>query len=98
MEIDDLQIPENRLLAAAQFTAPENTPEGIMGAMKKRIDGLVKSAKGSGNGQPRVIVLCLSGMRCADVVREMRSVKGNGEVTKVSTGPWKVPGKNASNY
>lgn len=84
MEIDDLQIPEGRLLSAPQFVAPENTPEATMGAMKKRIEGLVKGSKGSGNGTPRVIVICLSGLRCADVVRELRSIKGKGEVAKVS--------------
>lgn len=84
MEIDDLLIPEDKLLGAPQFAAPENTPEAVTAAMKKRIEGLVKSSKNSGNGTPRVIVLCLSGLRCADVVRELRSIKGKGEVAKVS--------------
>lgn len=75
-------LPQDILLSAPQFEAPENTPEGTMAAMKKRIEGLVKSSKNSDNGTPRVIVLCLSGIRCADVVRELRSVQGKGEVAK----------------
>lgn len=84
MEIDDLLIPEDRLLQPPQFGAPENTPEAVSAAGKKRIEGLVKSSKGNDNGTPRVIVLCLSGLRCADVVRDLRSIKGKGEVAKVS--------------
>ena len=33
---------------------------------------------------PRVIILSLSGMRCADVVRAVKPFKGQGEVAKVS--------------
>ena len=32
---------------------------------------------------PRVIILSLSGMRCADVVRAVKPFKGQGEVAKV---------------
>jgi protein CMS1 len=84
MEINDMLLPEEILLGAPQFPAPENNPDAVAAAMKKRIEGLVKSAKNTGNGTPRVIVLCLSGLRCADVVRELRSIKGKGEVAKVS--------------
>jgi protein CMS1 len=87
MEIDDMLLPQDILLSAPQFAAPENTPDGTMAAMKKRIEGLVKSSKNSDNGTPRVIVLCLSGIRCADVARELRSIKGKGEVAKVSKRP-----------
>lgn len=85
MEIDDMLLPQEMLLSAPQFAAPENTPEATTAAMKKRIEGLVKSSKNNDNGTPRVIVLCLSGIRCADVARELRSIKGKGEVAKVST-------------
>lgn len=36
-----------------------------------------------GNGAPAVIVLGISGLRCADIVRGVRGVKGKGEVAKV---------------
>lgn len=36
-----------------------------------------------GNGAPAVIVLGLSGLRCADIIRGVRDVKGKGEVAKV---------------
>lgn len=36
-----------------------------------------------GNGAPAAIVLGLSGLRCADIVRGVRDVKGKGEVAKV---------------
>jgi protein CMS1 len=94
MEIDDMLLPESMLLGAPQFAAPKiDDPEAIAAAGKKRIEGLVKSSKGNANGTPRVIVLCLSGLRCADVVRDLRSIKGKGEVAKVSDlsvyrGPW----------
>jgi protein CMS1 len=85
MEIDDMLLPESMLLGAPQFAAPKiDDPEAIAAAGKKRIEGLVKSSKGNANGTPRVIVLCLSGLRCADVVRDLRSIKGKGEVAKVS--------------
>lgn len=78
-------LPESMLLGAPQFAAPKiDDPEAIAAAGKKRIEGLVKSSKGNANGTPRVIVLCLSGLRCADVVRDLRSIKGKGEVAKVS--------------
>jgi hypothetical protein len=32
---------------------------------------------------PKVIILSLSGMRCADVVRAVKPFKGTGEVAKV---------------
>lgn len=36
-------------------------------------------------GTPRALILCLSGIRCADVVRAVRGVKRpGGEVAKVS--------------
>lgn len=84
MEIDDIVLPIDRLLAASQFTPPDND-DGTKG-MQKRIEGIVKSGKGDylkENGMPRVIVLCLSGLRCADVVRLVRDVRGKGEVAKV---------------
>jgi protein CMS1 len=85
MEIDDMLLPESMLLGAPQFAAPKiDDPDAIAAAGKKRIEGLVKSSKGNANGTPRVIVLCLSGLRCADVVRDLRSIKGKGEVAKVS--------------
>ena len=33
---------------------------------------------------PRIIILSLSGIRCADVVRAVKPYKGSGEVAKVS--------------
>jgi protein CMS1 len=85
MEIDDMLLPQELLLGAPQFAAPDiNDIEAVAAAGKKRIEGLVKSSKNNGNGTPRVIVLCLSGLRCADVVRDMRCIKGKGEVAKVS--------------
>lgn len=80
-------LPPEMLLSAPQFAPPENTPEATTAAMKKRIEGLVKSSKNNDNGTPRVIVLCLSGIRCADVARELRSIKGKGEVAKVRNIP-----------
>lgn len=92
MEIDDMLLPQELLLGAPQFAAPDiNDVEAVAAAGKKRIEGLVKSSKNNGNGTPRVIVLCLSGLRCADVVRDMRSIKGKGEVAKLFAKHMKVP-------
>ncbi|KAK8861700.1 hypothetical protein IAR55_002523 [Kwoniella newhampshirensis] len=84
VELDDKMIPESSLLPPAEYAAPK-VEEGSFEPLQKRIETIVKRLKSKkpANGSPQVIVLALSGLRCADVVRGVRDVKGNGEVAKL---------------
>jgi protein CMS1 len=55
--------------------------------VQRRIEAILKGGPKLKVAAPRVIVLALSGLRCADVVRGVRDVKGNGQVAKVSNTP-----------
>ncbi|WVQ93666.1 hypothetical protein IAU59_000742 [Kwoniella sp. CBS 9459] len=53
--------------------------------LQKRVEHLLKvtEKKKLHVATPRIIILSLSGLRCADVVRGVRDVKGQGEVAKL---------------
>ena len=74
LELDELVVPES------SFLPPIDTPDSGLIA---RVEAYVGERRIKA-GYPAVVILCLSGVRCADVVREVREVKGKGEVGKVS--------------
>ncbi|ORX35253.1 U3-containing 90S pre-ribosomal complex subunit-domain containing protein [Kockovaella imperatae] len=80
MEIEDLQIPENQLLPALDTEHIGSVPEQSL--LKDRLHPFLTDKK-LPPSTPRVIVLSLSGLRCADVVREVKSIPGHGEVAKL---------------
>jgi protein CMS1 len=84
MEISDLLPSESSLLPPADFPVGDE-PEGSFAPVQRRIEAILQSGPKLKVAAPRVIVLALSGLRCADVVRGVRDVKGNGQVAKVST-------------
>jgi protein CMS1 len=86
MEITDLLPSESSLLPPADFPAGDE-PEGSFAPVQRRIEAILKGGPKLKVAAPRVIVLALSGLRCADVVRGVRDVKGNGQVAKVSNTP-----------
>lgn len=97
MEENDILPPISSLLPPPEnFNAKKEAEAEAAGAgvpdslepLCKRIRGLLKKNGKVLPGKPRVILLCLSGIRCADVVRGVRDVKGDGAVAKVSGG-WK---------
>ncbi|WVR03701.1 hypothetical protein IAU60_000696 [Kwoniella sp. DSM 27419] len=84
VELEDKIIPQDHLLPPASYPIP-SAEEGSFVPLQTRIAAILKplEKKKLVNGQPKVIVLALSGLRCADVVRGVRDVKGNGEVAKL---------------
>jgi protein CMS1 len=80
MEISDLLPSESSLLPPADFPAGDE-PEGSFAPVQR----ILQTGPKLKVAAPRVIVLALSGLRCADVVRGVRDVKGNGQVAKVSS-------------
>jgi protein CMS1 len=86
MEINDLLPPETCLLPPPDYSAG-NEPEGSFAPLQRRIESILKSGPKLKVSAPRIVILSLSGLRCADVVRGVRDVKGNGQVAKVSCSP-----------
>ncbi|OCF56553.1 protein CMS1 [Kwoniella mangroviensis CBS 10435] len=84
VELDDITIPESNLLPPPDYT-PSISETDPFKPLQQRIESLLKplEKKKLVVGQPQVIILALSGLRCADVVRGVRDVKGNGEVAKL---------------
>ncbi|ORY21419.1 U3-containing 90S pre-ribosomal complex subunit-domain containing protein [Naematelia encephala] len=89
MEIEDVRIPQTNLAEPPNYS-PIDTSDSFA-PLFKRVETLLgsssskKKGKGSGaaNGTPRVIILSMSGQRCADVVRAVRDVKRTGQVAKL---------------
>ncbi|WOO81616.1 Protein CMS1 [Vanrija pseudolonga] len=81
MEIDEVVVGEDRLLAPLP---PTSTGSGFE-PLVQRLDDLLKDApKKPAPGTPRALIVSLSGIRCADVVRAVRDVKRpGGEVAKL---------------
>ncbi|OXG10374.1 protein CMS1 [Cryptococcus neoformans Ze90-1] len=84
IEIEEVLIPPANLLEPPTYPAPKVDPSNAFKPLQQRISELTKAKKEpKGNGAPAVIVLGLSGLRCADIVRGVRDVKGKGEVAKL---------------
>ncbi|WVF66034.1 hypothetical protein IAT40_000772 [Kwoniella sp. CBS 6097] len=98
VELEDNIIPTTHLLSPPDYTPPKEetqkqrsnsnssetkTPSFI--GLQKRVEDLLKGTekKKLPVATPRIIILSLSGLRCADVVRGVRDVKGQGEVAKL---------------
>ncbi|WWC68507.1 uncharacterized protein I206_102436 [Kwoniella pini CBS 10737] len=83
VELDDIIIPQDNLLSPPDY--PPKKSDDPFGSLQERIESILKplEKKKIVVGQPQVIILALSGLRCADVVRGVRDVKGNGEVAKL---------------
>ncbi|GFZ42443.1 hypothetical protein JCM24511_00158 [Saitozyma sp. JCM 24511] len=90
MEISDLLPSESSLLPPADFPVGDE-PEGSFAPVQRRIEAILQSGPKLKVAAPRVIVLALSGLRCADVVRGVRDVKGNGQVAKLFAKHMKYP-------
>lgn len=102
MELSDRLLAETSLLpppehASAHSKPPasggtgtgagaEETLDPALDPLRRRIAGLLKKNGKVTQGKVRVVLLCLSGIRCAEVVRQVRGVKGDGVVAKVSKG------------
>lgn len=84
MEITDRLPPLSSLLPPPDHAPPDLPPDSFE-PLRRRCAGLLKKGGKPARGKPRIVILCLSGMRCADVAREVREVKGEGQVAKVST-------------
>ncbi|WVW80288.1 hypothetical protein I302_102266 [Kwoniella bestiolae CBS 10118] len=84
VELDDIIIPESNLLSPPDYTPPSAESDPFE-PLQQRIESLLKplDKKKLVAGQPQIIILALSGLRCANVVRGVRDVKGNGEVAKL---------------
>ncbi|KAL7424659.1 Protein cms1 [Cryptotrichosporon argae] len=82
MEIDDVAIPTDRLLPALPIPAASDAA-GPSDPLAARLADLFPKPRKLQPATPRVIVLCISGVRCADVVRAARDVKTGGEVAKL---------------
>ncbi|WVO14720.1 hypothetical protein L204_102358 [Cryptococcus depauperatus] len=82
IELDEINIPQNNLLPPPSYSAPRLDPDNAFKPLQERIKDLIQKEP-KGNGAPSVIILSLSGLRCADVVRGVRDVKGKGEVAKL---------------
>ncbi|OCF36272.1 protein CMS1 [Kwoniella heveanensis CBS 569] len=97
VELDDIIIPTTNILSPPDYTPPKEeqvlnsttdsaaktTPSFV--GLQKRVEDLLKvtEKKKLHVATPRVIILSLSGLRCADVVRGVRDVKGQGDVAKL---------------
>ncbi|WRT65824.1 uncharacterized protein IL334_002774 [Kwoniella shivajii] len=84
VELDDIIIPETNLLPPPDYS-PSKSESDAFTPLQRRIESLLKplEKKKLVMGQPQVTILSLSGLRCADVVRGVRDVKGKGEVAKL---------------
>ncbi|KIY31682.1 protein CMS1 [Cryptococcus gattii E566] len=84
IEIEEVLIPPANLLEPPTYPAPKADSSNAFKPLQQRISELMKGKKEpKGNGAPAAIVLGLSGLRCADIVRGVRDVKGKGEVAKL---------------
>ncbi|WVQ77378.1 hypothetical protein IAR50_007063 [Cryptococcus sp. DSM 104548] len=84
MEIEDIIIPQDNILPPPSYPAPALDPSNPFKPLQQKLDALIENKKApKSNGTPKVIILALSGLRCADVVRGVRDVKGEGEVVKL---------------
>ncbi|KAK4686080.1 protein CMS1, partial [Tremellales sp. Uapishka_1] len=84
MELEDVVIPDDRLLPPPTYKPIVAEPTSFE-PLIKRIETLLLATQKAKlpNATPRIIILSLSGLRCADVVRGVRGVKGEGEVAKL---------------
>ncbi|WVQ78674.1 hypothetical protein IAT38_000761 [Cryptococcus sp. DSM 104549] len=85
MELEEIVLPEDSLLPPPSYPSPKADPGNPFKPLQQRIESITKPLHNRKlvNGTPQVIVLALSGLRCADVVRGVRDVKGKGEVAKL---------------
>ncbi|WWC60439.1 uncharacterized protein I303_103011 [Kwoniella dejecticola CBS 10117] len=83
VELDDIVIPQENLLPPPNYSLKKS--DDPFAPLQERIESILKplEKKKIVIGQPQIIILALSGLRCADVVRGVRDVKGNGEVAKL---------------
>ncbi|CAK9785477.1 hypothetical protein CC85DRAFT_286645 [Cutaneotrichosporon oleaginosum] len=79
MEIDDVAVASSSILEPVPPSG-EGEFAGLVGRLN---DALKDAPKKPKPGCPRVLILSLSGIRCADVVRAVRSVPRPGEVAKL---------------
>lgn len=93
MEIEDRAIPDKHLLPPLMAVDGEGTDplkarltDGeTMPPHSQLTPALRNAPKKPTMGTPRVLILSLSGIRCADVVRIVRDVpRPGGEIAKVS--------------
>lgn len=45
--------------------------------------GLLKKGGKIQKGRPRIVILCLSGLRCIEVMNNVKDLKGEAQVAKV---------------
>lgn len=83
LETSAILPPTDSLLPPPEHKVDPTLTIDSLEPVKRRIAGLLKKNGKVVPGKPRVILLCLSGIRCADVVREVRSVKGDSHVAKL---------------
>ncbi|BEJ16878.1 hypothetical protein CspHIS471_0602790 [Cutaneotrichosporon sp. HIS471] len=79
MEIDDVAVDASSILQPVALSG-EGEYAGLLGRLN---DALKDAPKKPKPGCPRVLILSLSGIRCADIVRAVRGVPRNGEVAKL---------------
>lgn len=84
MEIQDLLPPTSCLLPPLEPVEGESEAEGSFAPVQRRIKHILENGPKVKPVTARIVILCLSGLRCADVVRGVRDVRGEGQVAKVS--------------
>ena len=81
LELSDLSIPQSSLLDPLSDSPASSDDQ--YASLHARLKATLGSVKKIPTSAPRIIILCLSGLRCADVVRAVRDHKGPGEVAKL---------------
>ncbi|KAI5451868.1 Protein cms1 [Naganishia albida] len=89
MELADLRIPPGFIMSTSQWTEPRDLST-LPAFIQKQCPPLPKNIKKEGT--PSVIILSLSGIRCADVVRSLKTMepKPPGEIAKLFAKHFKV--------
>lgn len=83
MEIADRLPPLTSLLAAPEHAAPD-LPRESFEPLRRRVAGLLKKGGKIQKGKPRIVILCISGLRCIEVMKNIKDLKGEAQVAKVS--------------
>ncbi|KAJ9103011.1 hypothetical protein QFC20_004819 [Naganishia adeliensis] len=89
MELADLRIPTGFIMSTSQWTEPRDLST-LPAFIQKQCPPLPKNIKKEGT--PSIIILSLSGIRCADVVRSLKTMdpKPPGEIAKLFAKHFKV--------
>ncbi|KAJ9109335.1 hypothetical protein QFC21_000664 [Naganishia friedmannii] len=82
MELADLRIPPGSIMSTREWSDKRDLTT-LPAFIQKQLPPLPKNIKKEGS--PSIVVFSLSGMRCADVVRSLRSMnpKAPGEIAKL---------------